>query len=164
MALYLTDSNFFIQAHRVSYPLDVATSFWNKVQKLANEGKIISIDKVRSEIYNNEDELKKWIENNLPKNFFKDTSTLLDTYNKVTSWAMSMNNQYVKKAIDEFLDAEVADAWLISYSIQNPVTIITHEISAPMGKSKIKIPDVCIHFNIPYINTIEMFRQTGEQF
>jgi hypothetical protein len=42
MGIYVVDSNFFIQAHRVSYPLDVAFSFWNKVKQLAEEGKIIT--------------------------------------------------------------------------------------------------------------------------
>jgi hypothetical protein len=31
MSIYLVDSNFFIQAHRATYPLDIATGFWNKV-------------------------------------------------------------------------------------------------------------------------------------
>ena len=44
MGLYVIDSNFFIQAHRESYPLDIAFSFWNKVKHLADEGKITSID------------------------------------------------------------------------------------------------------------------------
>ena len=57
MAIYLVDSNFFIQAHRVTYPLDVVTSFWSKVKKLAIDGKIISIDKVKGEIFENDDEL-----------------------------------------------------------------------------------------------------------
>jgi hypothetical protein len=50
MVVYILDSNFFIEAHRVSYPVDVAYSFWNKVKQLAENGTIISIDKVRNEI------------------------------------------------------------------------------------------------------------------
>ena len=73
MSVYVVDSNFFIQAHRANYPLDVATSFWNKVKQLAEEGKIISIDKVKKEIYDHEDDLKQWCEDNLPEDFFKDT-------------------------------------------------------------------------------------------
>lgn len=53
MSDYLLDSNFFIQAHRACYPLDVVTSFWIKVSNLAAEGKLKSIDKVKIEIYDN---------------------------------------------------------------------------------------------------------------
>ena len=60
MSNFIVDTNFFIQAHRENYPLDVAPSFWNKVKALALREKLISIDKVRKEIYDYEDELKKW--------------------------------------------------------------------------------------------------------
>ena len=58
MEVYVLDSNFFIQAHRVSYPLDIAFSFWNKVKQLADEGRIISIDKVKNELYDKNDALE----------------------------------------------------------------------------------------------------------
>ena len=66
MSVFVIDSNFLIQANRVSYPLDVAYSFWQKVKQLANEGKIISIDKVRDEIYNHNDDLESWCKENFP--------------------------------------------------------------------------------------------------
>lgn len=37
MPLYVLDTNVFIEAHRDTYPLDVATSFWNTLKKLAEE-------------------------------------------------------------------------------------------------------------------------------
>jgi hypothetical protein len=44
MAIFVVDSNFFIQAHRFTYPLDVAMGFWDKIKKMANAGTLISID------------------------------------------------------------------------------------------------------------------------
>jgi hypothetical protein len=70
MSVYVVDSNFFIEAHRASYPLDVALSFWAKVRQLANEGKIISIDKVKKELYDKNDALEAWCKANLPDDFF----------------------------------------------------------------------------------------------
>ncbi|MDZ7898344.1 MAG: DUF4411 family protein [Arcicella sp.] len=71
MAIFIIDSNFFIEAHRKSYPLDVAFSFWNKVKQLADEGKIISIDKVKNELYDKNDALEEWCRANLPEDFLK---------------------------------------------------------------------------------------------
>ena len=51
MAIFVVDSNFFIQAHRITYPLDVAKGFWDKINKMAHAGTIISLDKVKSELY-----------------------------------------------------------------------------------------------------------------
>ncbi len=48
MSLYIVNSNFFIQAHRAYYPLDVIRSFWVKIKQLADARKIKSIDKVKN--------------------------------------------------------------------------------------------------------------------
>ncbi len=164
MSTYVVDSNFFIQAHRASYPLDVAKSFWEKIIQLAAEEKIISIDKVKNEIYQNDDELKLWCKANLPKNFFKDSSELISSYRQVVNWAISRNVHYLPKAINEFLGADEADAWLVAYSLNNNCTITTYEISQPERKNKIKIPDACDSIGVAYVNTIGMFRQLGIQF
>jgi hypothetical protein len=166
MSVYVVDSNFFIQAHRASYPLDIATSFWSKVVQLAEEGKIISIDKVKNEIFKNEDELKQWCEINLPDNFFRDTSTIIPQYSQIAAWAVSKNTHYLPNALAEFLDADEADAWLAAYAlvdVQN-ITIVTHELSEPNRKNKVKIPDACLANGVQFCNTIEMLRQLGERF
>ena len=166
MSIYLVDSNFFIQAHRATYPLDIATGFWNKVKQLANSGVIVSIDKVKKELYDKNDELEEWCKLNLPDNFFKDSSEIISDYRRVTSWAVSMSSRYMPSAISEFLDAEEADAFLVAFALsdkQNRI-IVTQEVSQPERKNKIKIPEPCRVFGISYINTIEMFRKLGETF
>ncbi len=166
MSVYVVDSNFFIQAHRASYPLDVAPSFWAKVKQLADESKIISIDKVKNEIYKNEDELKLWCENNLPNTFFKDTNSVLSQYSRIVGWASSQGDHYLPNPVAEFLDADEADAWLISYTLADNLNriIVTHELSEPARRNKIKIPDVCIANSVQFCNTIEMLRRLGEKF
>ena len=119
MSIYLVDSNFFIQAHRATYPLDIATGFWNKVKQLANSGVIVSIDKVKKELYDKNDELEEWCKLNLPDNFFKDSSEIISDYRRVTSWAVSMSSRYMPSAISEFLDAEEADAFLVAFALSD---------------------------------------------
>lgn len=166
MSLYIVDTNFFIQSHRITYPLDVAEGFWEKVIKIANENRIISIDKVKDEIVNNDDELTKWLEDNLPTEFFKptDTQEVLTSYAQVVNWANSKN--YLQRALTEFLKYENADAWLVAYalSLSQTCCIVTQEKSEPNRLSKIKIPDACNAFNIQNKNIIEMFRELGERF
>lgn len=163
---YVVDSNFFIQAHRVNYPLDIAFSFWNKVKALAKSGKIISIDKVKSELYNKNDALEDWCKANLPEDFFKSTNEVMAEYGQVSTWAISMNDHYLPNALNEFLDADEADAFLLAYSLAdlNNRVIVTQEVSQPNRKNKIKIPEVCNPFNIRFLNTIEMLRELGETF
>jgi hypothetical protein len=168
MSLFILDTNCFIQSQRVTYPLDVATTFWEKLKILSYERKIISIDKVRDEIFKNDDELKEWIEKNLPEDFFQNTETqnIIDNYIRIAQWADSKKDHYLEKAIKDFLKDDNADAWLIAYAltINEGCIIVTQEKSEPNRKSKIKIPDVCIAFGLPYKNLIEMFRILGEKF
>ena len=166
MAVFVVDSNFFIEAHRSTYPLDIARGFWNKVRQLATAGTIISIDKVRNELYDRNDDLESWCRDNLPDTFFKNSAEVLAEYAQVTTWAMSMSHHYLPNAINEFLDAEEADAFLIAYTLASPRNriLVTQEISAPQRRSKIKMPDCCIAIGVPYMNTIDMFRQLKETF
>jgi Domain of unknown function (DUF4411) len=166
MGIYVLDSNFFIQAHRVSYPLDVAFSFWNKVKQLAGEGKIISIDKVKAELYDKNDALEEWCIANLPVDFFKDSSQIMTAYGQVSAWAYSRSGHYLPNAMNEFLDADEADAFLVAYSLTDSANriLVTQEVSEPARQNKIKIPEACIALNVNYINTINMFRQLGETF
>ena len=166
MNVYVVDSNFFIEAHRSTYPLDVAHSFWNKVKNLAEHGKIISIDKVKKEIYDHEDALKQWCVANLPQDFFKDSSEAIGQYSNVASWAASKSNHYLAHALAEFLHADEADAFLVAYTLSDSANriLVTQELSNPNQKNKIKIPEPCNALGVTYCNTIEMFRRLGETF
>lgn len=102
MSKYIVDSNFFIQAHRSNYPLDVVQSFWLKVNALSQKGIIVSIDKVKKEIYDNashEDELKYWCEFNLPDNFFIEKDKVLQNYIKIVNWTHSKSHHFTQNAI-----------------------------------------------------------------
>lgn len=156
----LVDANFFIQAHRISFPLDVVPSFWDAVATLAAEGKICSIDKVKEEIYKNEDALKDWCLNNLPEDFFKDSTICVDKYLVVAEWA-DAHTRYTQAAKDVFLHADRADAWLVAFAASEEMAICTQEVSSPMSQKHIKIPDACLVQSVSFENTIEMFRALG---
>ena len=166
MSIYVVDSNFFIQAHRVTYPLDIAFSFWKKVRQLAEEGKIMSIDKVKTEIYSNNDALKEWCKENLPVDFFKDSSPVMASYAQVSTWAISKKAHYLANALNEFLDADEADAFIVAFALADSENriVVTQEVSEPNRRNKIKIPDACNALDVQYINTMDMFRQLGESF
>ena len=167
-ALFLLDANVFIQSHRYNYPLDVATTFWNKLKMLANNQIFISIDKVKEEIYRKEDTIKEWCLGNISEDLFCATETpeIIPCYSKVINWATSMRSQYTSKAIEDFSEYKRADAWLIAFALKakGSLTIITYEKSAPQAKSKIKIPDVCSKFGIKSTDIVGAFRKLGETF
>lgn len=158
---FLLDSNFFIEAYRVSYPFDVVPSFWIKVKELAGQGKIISIDKVKKELLLNKDDLSDWIIDNLPEDFFRDTTSVVPNYATLTGWVYSKSDQYSPTAISEFLNADEADAWLIAYAMTNGNQIVTHETSSPNSRKRVMLPDAANPYNVTCIKTIDLFRALG---
>ena len=165
MSKYLLDSNVLIQAHQMHYPFDIVPNFWKKLLDLFNKGIIISLDKVKKELCGNlhPDELELWCTNVMPSSFFNDSSNCIDTYSEIALWANG-NQHFTQGAIDEFLATDLADPWLIAYAKKNNCVIVTHELSQPQRKNRIKIPEPCIHFGIRYITSIEMFRELNETF
>jgi hypothetical protein len=87
-------------------------------------------------------------------------------YSQVIAWAISRSGHYLPNALNEFLDVDEADAFLVAFCLADPINrfIVTQEQSEPHRQNKVKIPDACIALNVSYMNTIEMFRQLGERF
>lgn len=166
MACYVLDTNFFIQAHRMHYPFDVFPTFWTKIEELASQGILLSIDKVRQELRHNRDALTLWVEESLPEGFFVASETAIQQYAQVATWATSRADHYKPAALNEFLHADEADAWLVAYSLADVGNriLITHEVSQPNAKNKIKIPEPCDALGVRYLNSISMFRELGVRF
>lgn len=162
-APFLLDSNFFIQAHRLHYPIDVVPGFWSRVADLANNGLVISIDKVYSELATGKDGLYNWCVDQLSPTFFKETRSVIAEYTDLTRWAASRSAHYNPGAVAEFLDVNEADAWLVAYAKANNNVIVTHEVSDPQSKKRIKIPDAGF-LPVECVNTIEMFRRLRQVF
>lgn len=165
MKQYLLDSNVLIEAHRMYYPFDVVPGFWTKLIDLSNRGVIRSIDKVKREIcdVSTPDELALWCMNDMNPAFFVSTSSCVDVYAEIALWVQS-NRQFHQSAKDDFLATDLADLWLIAYARKNGCVIITHEVSQPLRRNKIKIPEPCAYFDVPCISPIQMFRELGETF
>lgn len=170
MTKYLIDTNIFIEAHRNFLPIDIATGFWGKIQELASIGKIHSIDKVRDELCAHNDDLKKWIINNLDDNFFWNTTgEVLLKVEEIVQWVTECQ-RYNDAAKSEFMNSmDKADVYLVAFaSLDTDTRIVTRENSNLKGSNsqagRVKIPDLCNHFNATYICPAQMFRELGETF
>jgi hypothetical protein len=148
--------------------MDIVPGFWKKVKELSKRGIIISIDKSWNELTgkdNNkkiDDALTSWCCENLPKNFFKESDEAIKEYSEIIKWSESQH--YKRSAIDEFARYSNADAFIVAYAKKYNLTVITEEKSHPESKARILIPDVCIAFDVKFMNIISMFRELRESF
>ena len=104
-----------------------------------------------------------WIENQAPETFFKKTEdqAVIAEFQELVGWVYSAD-QFSDSAKSEF--ATVADGWVIAYAAVNKLVVVTHEEFAPAAKRKVPMPNVCVEFDVEYVNTFEMLRSLDERF
>jgi len=158
-SIYVLDANVFIEAAQRYYAFDLAPGFWQALLEQAMNGRIQSIDRVRDEIEQGDDELKDWV-NSDSHNWFASTdrADVIKAYRKIMEW-IQRSSQFSAAAKAEF--ARVADGWLVAYAMVNGCVVVTHEQFSPEVKSRIPIPNVCQQFGVSYVNTFVMLRDIG---
>lgn len=162
---YILDSNVFIEAHRRYYSFDIAPAFWAFLVNSGNEDKIISIDRVYDEIVNGNDKLAEWIQEDFSF-AIKETNTeaeVIGKYGEIMEWA-NEQTQFTQAAMDEFARVENADPWVIAYASAKNCVVVTQEVFDRTIRKKIPIPNVCIDFDIKFIDTFTLLRELNFQF
>lgn len=161
LSQYVLDTSVFIEAAKNYYSFDFGTKFWDFLVEKAKENVLMSIDKVLDEINKGkEDEpLRIWCNRDFINYFYKTIEeSILNEYSIIVNWAEDQHSQYNRIAIDEFMNEDKADAWIVSYAKANNLIVVTNEVYNPTIKRKIPIPNVCKAFEIRYINIFDMLR------
>ncbi|MEK7765033.1 MAG: DUF4411 family protein, partial [bacterium] len=86
--LSLLDADVFIQAHRQYYPFDVCPGFWDSLIRHHKAGRLASIDRVRSELGDDKDELAHWAKRVMPASAWlpTDAPPVTAQYGTVMAW------------------------------------------------------------------------------
>lgn len=163
-SIFLLDANVFIEAYQRYYAFDIAPSFWDKLITLGETGRIVSIDRIKSELLQGKenDPLALWVRDKFLTCFQStDNENVFSKYTEIINWVME-NNHFTDNAKSGF--ASVADSWLVAHALANNYIIVTHESYNRDKKNRVLIPNVCEQFGIPYINTFDMLRNCQTTF
>lgn len=137
---FLFDTNIFITSKN-AMPEELWPTFWEKLILILRSGQVFASTKVREELTHGHDDLAKWIEENAPKDFYIPIDEeVIAKYQIAQNWANN-NGIYNQAALQNF--AESADAYIIATASAKDLVLVTYEISSPLKKSIVKIPDVC---------------------
>lgn len=154
--IFVLDSNVFMEAARRYYAFDIAPSFWNSLIVHARNGRIESIDRIKKEIDRGKDDLANWANNHFHFAFVStDANAIVTSYTQIMTW-VNTQAQFTDAAKADF--ARSPDGWLVAYADAKKRTVVTNEVLAPDAKARVKIPNVCQAFNVPFVNTYEMLR------
>jgi hypothetical protein len=110
-----------------------------------------------------DEDLVKSVKNDLPSEFFLDTSgdEVSSAYGDVMLW-VQRNAQYFDNAKAQF--ATGADGWLVAYATVHGAVVVTTEQPSPKAKTRVPLPDVCGHFGVTYTDPFSMLRELNVQF
>ena len=161
--MYILDTNVFIQAKNFYYGFDIVPAFWDWLDEEFENGVIVSIKPVYDELVAGKDELADWAKDRKDDGWFipvDDVDTQIK-FAEISQWTVT--SDFKEPAKKEFL--KVADSLLVAKARERGATIVTHEsLYDPKIKKKIKIPNVCEEFGIPYMSTFELMRELGARF
>ena len=160
--MVLLDANIFIEAHRRYYGMDICEGFWVWLDRAKEAGTVGSIVPVCDELAAGNDVLKDWADTRSDNGWFFDV-TDSNTQNEFIGISnfVSMAN-YKPEAKAAFLD--VADPWLIAKAKSIGATVVTHESHDSQIRRKVLIPNVCVQFGVPFINTFDLLRHHTANF
>ncbi len=159
---YLIDANCFIQPKNQYYGFDFCPGFWDWLEQQNKAGVVFSIDKIATELKRGNDELAKWAKQKNATFFLPLDTHTVSSMAQISAWVNDSNTGFSSPQIEGFL--KCADPFLIAYALAHTYTVVTLEVSASNKtgkKSKIKIPDVCKHFNVGCITIFDLLRQEG---
>src|SRR6185437_3720727 len=156
---YVLDANVFIEARNRYYAFDICPGFWAWLEEEEDGGRILSIEKVRDEILEREDDLTDWARGR-PATFFPSPDpAVLGPLATLAGWVRTQ--RYRPAAVSEFLDS--ADYYLIASAMAHGHTVVTHEAPSDAVK-RVKIPEPCIAHGVEVVNPFVMLRRLGVRF
>jgi hypothetical protein len=157
--LYIFDNNtlsgIFSHYYRDSFP-----TFWNLFEKMVNDGNLLSVREVHNELKSwgkKGDNVLNWAKS-FPDFFQTPTAEELQFITQIYLVPHFYNSISNKKLLT---GGPFADPFIIAKAFVEKGTVVTEEKPLPNGA---KIPNICEHFNIPYMNLQDFLKQNGWSF
>jgi hypothetical protein len=156
---YWLDSDVLIESKKRWYSFQIAPGFWEFLDQEANAGHIAASSRVYHEIVDEtDDDLADWAKNRRGPPLFIDPDAAVQA--ALTEIVDYVHATYPPVHAQRFLSG--ADPWIIAHAKVHGGTVVTLEtlITDPSAK-RVKIPNVCAHFEVPYTNLFTMLTSLG---
>lgn len=160
---FILDTNAFIEPKNQYYGFEICPGYWAALIHQHTLNRVCSIDRIADELKRGDDALKEWVVETAPSTFFKSTDdqAVIDRFQDMVRWVYNQD-QFTPAAKAQF--ASVADGWLIAYAAVNNLVVVTHEVYSADIKRAVKIPNVCVEFDVECVHTFSMLRTLEERF
>jgi hypothetical protein len=155
---YWLDANVFIQSNRGPYGLDFAPGFWRWLEGCITDGNVRSPMLVYKELTNYTDDLANWARDREKEGllFVEASKSVQEAYRIMGDHVKA---KYVPAHHVPFLAG--ADGWVIAHAKDSGGMVVTLETTVDPKSQRVKIPNVCAHFNVPCVTLQDMRKVIG---
>ncbi|MBI2816418.1 MAG: DUF4411 family protein [Acidobacteria bacterium] len=161
---YWLDADTFINANNGPYPILNARSFWKSLTDQVKQGRIVAPKRVFDEVTKGrkkDDALAIWMKLRKTEGLCQKCTLQIDKIaTKIGDYVFG--GRYQPRHAMEF--SKGADPWLIAFAIDDHGTVVTNESKKYANAQKVRIPDVCDHFNVRCITLNELIIEINLQF
>ncbi len=147
--IYCVDTSSLIAAWYERYPIENFPKFWDRVDDLIKEKRMVSPIDVFIETKKRSDELHMWLKS-------RKADLFLELDDAVQKEALNILARFPRLVGEKKLNTS-ADPFVIALALVQGVPVVTEE--KPTGKDRIPhIPDVCAEFGVECKTLIDMIR------
>lgn len=149
---YCLDTGALIQPWNKYYSPELCPEYWEIVDELAKDGTVFCTIEVKRELEKIDDGLSEWTKKR--DYLFRE---ITDEVNTNMLRIMESHGELV----DNKKGRSLADPWVVAHALAENATVVTSEGPAP---KKIKIPDVCKAYGVPWIPEYQFAGEIGMKF
>lgn len=160
-SLYIIDTSALIDM-RLDYPRRVFSGLWNRMAALAGEGRLMAPEEVRHEVARRDDELMAWCQKT--DGLFRGSDeSFWAAMTRVVSqcdYLVALDRRYA------------ADSWVVALALREheaqqstlfaaECLVVTHERREVNAGARLRIPNACDHFKLPFARLVDIFVREG---
>jgi hypothetical protein len=152
--VYCVDTSALVDGWVRYYPPDVFPQLWTKLEEMIHAKQLIAPDEVLKELSKKEDDPHHWAKRN---------GTLFLPLDSKIQAATQEVLAVFPRLVDSERDRSIADPFVIAVARVHACCVVTGEKSSGNPKRP-KIPNVCDHFKVRYVNMLQFMREQKWQF
>ncbi len=152
--IYCIDTNFIIQGRKYRFPPEQFPGLWANIEALIAGRRMYASSEVRTELDVVEDELKRWATSQ---------SGLFVPLDQAQTNEVTRIQTDFENLVDYRANKSGADPFVIALAKVHGYTIVTQERMSGPGERP-RIPNVCQHYDIPYVDIIGLMKLEGWRF
>lgn len=158
---YLLDANTYIQAKSLHYRMHVVPGFWDWLDQQFGHGQVGSIRSVYDELAGGGDELSQWVKLRRDHFLLVDEQETQAIFTEIADH-VATHSSYREPHVSSFLSG--ADPWLVAKAKAIGAQVVTNEARVGPGSKKVKVPNICDHFQVACFDTFDLLDTLKARF